>query len=166
MSSEHKHSFPPVEDGQLEILILGSLPGDRSIAAGEYYAHPHNRFWPLMAKLLKQELPTDYAQRKEMLLAAHIGLWDVAHSAKRKGSADVDIMDAVPNDIVSLIGRNRQLHTIGFNGKKAEQLFRRHISLPDDSIRTICLPSTSPAYATIDLDRLYEVWRSTICLDK
>ena len=158
MSSDHKHSFPPVEDGQLEILILGSLPGDRSIAAGEYYAHPRNRFWPLMAKLLKQELPTDYSQRKEMLLAAHIGLWDVAHSAKRKGSADVDIMDAVPNDIASLIVRNPRLRTIAFNGKEAEKLFHRHIA-PPDFIRTIYLPSTSPANAAKNLDRLHEAWQ-------
>ena len=105
MASVHKQSFPPIEDGHLEILILGSLPGDESIRRGQYYAHPRNRFWPLMAKLLRKPLPDDYAERTEILLSAHIGLWDVAHSAIRKGSADIQICDEEPNDIRSLIER-------------------------------------------------------------
>lgn len=157
MASVHKQSFPPIEDGHLEILILGSLPGDESIRRGQYYAHPRNRFWPLMAKLLGKPLPDDYAERTEMLLSAYIGLWDVAHSAIRKGSADIQICDEEPNDIRSLIERNPRLHTIAFNGRKAEAMFRKHFPQTPD-VRCLLMPSTSPANAGKTLDLLVKDW--------
>lgn len=157
MDCGQKYSFPPIEDGHLEILILGSLPGDESIRRRQYYAHPRNRFWPLMAKLLGKSLPDDYVGRTEMLLSAHIGLWDVAHSAIRKGSADIQICDEVPNDIGSLIERNPHLHTIAFNGQKAEKMFGKHF--PETlSIRRLLMPSTSPANAVKTLDLLVKDW--------
>lgn len=156
-----KYSFLPIEDGLLEVLILGSLPGDRSIAENQYYAHPRNRFWTLMAKLLKQELPSSYDERIQMLLKAHIGLWDVAHSAVRSGSADTNIECPIPNNIPSLISRNHNLKTIVFNGKKAEALFKKFISTPTN-IRILPKPSTSPANARMDLEALAHEWQKIL----
>ncbi|WP_304298297.1 DNA-deoxyinosine glycosylase [Porphyromonas gulae] len=163
MDCGQKYSFPPIEDGHLEILILGSLPGDESIRRGQYYAHPRNRFWPLMAKLLGKSLPDDYAERTEMLLSAHIGLWDVAHSAIRAGSADIQISDEVPNDIRSLIERNPRLHTIVFNGRKAEAMFGKHFPQKTD-VRCLLMPSTSPANAQKNLDLLMQDWSRILSL--
>jgi len=141
MASVHKQSFPPIEDGHLEILILGSLPGDESIRRGQYYAHPRNRFWPLMAKMLGKPLPDDYAERTEILLSAHIGLWDVAHSAIRKGSADIQICDEEPNDIRSLIERNPRLHSTEKKQKQcSESIFPKHRMSVACSCRVQALP--------------------------
>lgn len=158
-SKETKQSFAPIEGKEVGILILGSMPGDASIAAGQYYAHPRNRFWPLMASLLGCALPTDYEARCRMLQDHGIALWDVAESAVRPGSMDSAMREEIPNDIVDLMARHPELRVVAFNGQKAKQLFDRFFrQLPD--VRYLPMPSTSPANASFSMARLAERWKA------
>ncbi|GHT20168.1 TonB-dependent receptor [Bacteroidia bacterium] len=153
-----KTSFAPISNSATTILILGSLPGDKSLELGEYYGHPSNRFWKVMAHITGSELPLTYADKKQLLLKSNIGVWDVAHQAKRKGSLDSDIKDVVPNDLGSFVANHKHLKVVGFNGKKAETLFDRYFTRKS-GINYISLPSTSPANAGISFGGLCEVWR-------
>ncbi len=154
-----KQSFAPIEGREVRILILGSMPGDASIAAGRYYAHPRNRFWPLMATLLGCVLPVDYEARCRMLQDHGIALWDVAGSAVRPGSMDSAMREERPNDIAGLMARHPELRVVAFNGQKAKQLFDRFFDrLPD--LRYFSMPSTSPANASFSMTRLAERWKA------
>lgn len=159
-----KESFGPLADGDTEILILGSMPGERSLAAGEYYGHPQNRFWKVVAALVGEEAPIEYDDKKAMLLRSGIGLWDVARRARRRGSLDSDIRDVEPNDIAGFIAAHRRLRLIAFNGKTPEALhdrFFRRVA----GIEYVSLPSTSPANAAFSLERLLEKWRKILITD-
>lgn len=163
-------SFPPVVDDDTRVLILGSMPGSRSLAEHEYYAHPRNLFWPLMEDLFGIERTWPYARRLEALLLCGIGLWDVLKHCEREGSLDASIVrhTEVPNDVAALLPRLPKLRAFAFNGRKAEQSFRRHVSprLPPEAVGTIelvRLPSTSPANAGqswADKRKQWEVIRS------
>lgn len=157
MSVHLKTSFPAIEPPKARVLILGSIPGDRSIAENQYYGHPRNRFWKMLAYLTGSETPDDYSAKKELLYANQITLWDVAQQAIRKGSMDSDIKNAVPNDIRELLERNPGIKTIGFNGKKAEALFDKFFER-EKGMTYRSLPSTSPANAGITFDSLCGQW--------
>lgn len=155
---DYKFSFAPIVGEDARVLVLGSIPGDRSLALNEYYGHPQNRFWRVMARLCGQEVPHSYPEKREMLLRNGIALWDVAHQAFRPGSMDSDIRDEKPNDIPALAASLPHLHTIAFNGKTAERLYDKYFPRTAN-LRYLSLPSTSPANATFSLDRLCEYWR-------
>lgn len=155
---DYKFSFAPIVGEDARVLVLGSIPGDRSLALNEYYGHPQNRFWHVMARLCGQEVPRSYSEKREMLLRNGIALWDVAHQAFRPGSMDSDIRDEKPNDIPALAASLPQLHTIAFNGKTAERLYDKYFPRAA-SLRYLSLPSTSPANAAFSLERLCEYWR-------
>lgn len=152
-----KKSFTPLECYDAEILILGSIPGDRSIKMQQYYGHPQNRFWRVIAAITETELPTEYNTKKEMLKANKIALWDVVYKANRKGSMDSMIKDEVPNAIDNFIRSHPKLKTIAFNGKKAEQMYDRYFDR-DSSLRYLSLPSTSPANAACNIETLCTKW--------
>lgn len=152
-----KKSFPPVVANDSEVLILGSLPGDLSIQLQQYYAHPRNRFWPLMAKLSGLSLTEVYEERLKMLKTCRFALWDVAAEAVRSGSADAEIKSETPNDIATLLAGHPRIHTLAFNGKKAETLYFRFFE-PLGRWRCISLPSTSPANAGYSMEALMEAW--------
>lgn len=156
-----KTSFPPIANADTRILILGSLPGDRSLELGEYYGHAQNRFWKVMANLTGNELAVSYAAKTAMLLEAGIGLWDVAHKARRKGSLDSAIEAVEPNDLAGFLADHTKVKTIGFNGRKAEALFDRFMER-NNQIRFISLPSSSPANAAKRLDALCAAWRGLL----
>jgi TDG/mug DNA glycosylase family protein len=138
------------------MLILGSLPGVLSLRAGEYYAHPRNAFWPFVCELLGAEPELSYRQRAAMLKRHRIALWDVLHQATRRGSADaaIDLRTAVPNRFGEFLAAHRSIRCVAFNGRTAADLYRRQVldSLPAaaQQLRYLVLPSTSPAYATLD----------------
>lgn len=157
MSIHLKTSFPPITSPEIKILILGSIPGDRSIAENEYYGHPQNRFWRLMAELTNSEPPESYSDKKQILLQNRIALWDVAHKANRKGSLDSAIKNAEPNDIEAFIARHPRLKVIGFNGRKAEALYNRFFDRKVE-LKYYSLPSTSPANAGCSIDQLFQRW--------
>ena len=138
--------FPPVARSDARILILGSLPGQRSIAEQQYYAHPQNTFWRIMEDLFG--VSGDYDVRCRQLTENGIALWDVLRSSVRPGSMDSDIqLDcASANDFGTFFGQHPHIGMIAFNGRKAEQLFGRFVGADIVSAHVVCtgLPSTSP----------------------
>lgn len=156
-SSPKKSSFPPISNENTRILVLGSLPGDKSLELGEYYGHPRNRFWKILATITKRELPLTYSEKKEFLLRSGIGVWDVAHKATRNGSLDSAIRDEEPNDLDAFFANHKNLKVIGFNGKKAEILFNKFFKR-SPGLKYISLPSSSPANAGITYENICRSW--------
>lgn len=145
--SSRRSGLAPVTDAATTLLILGSLPGERSLAEGRYYAHPQNGFWRLIGGVIGADLPAlPYDQRLERLKSAGVGLWDVIASAERPGSLDAAIRDAVPTDLNQLIDGLPSLRAVAFNGGTAARLGRRLLSARA-GIALIDLPSSSPAHA-------------------
>lgn len=149
------------------MLILGSLPGRKSLAAQQYYAHPQNAFWPIMRELYGIE--GEYELRCRQLAAQGIALWDVLHSSVRPGSMDADIRidRANANDFGSFFAAHSALRRIVFNGRKAEQLFAHFVdasAVPQEILR-IGLPSTSPAYAAMPFSRKLAAWHAALTME-
>ncbi|WP_293779677.1 DNA-deoxyinosine glycosylase [uncultured Oxalicibacterium sp.] len=152
--------FPPVIDHQTEILILGSFPGEASLTAQQYYAHPQNQFWRLLSAVLDDDLASlPYEQRLQKLLHHHIGLWDVIAACAREGSLDSAIRHARHNDFVLLREQCPALRRVCFNGKtsgKQAPVFEQA------GFETRILPSSSPAYAVMRFEQKLLQWRSII----
>lgn len=157
MEYEHiVHSFEPVYDKASEILILGTLPSVKSRENNFYYGHKQNRFWKVLATLLKEPVPDTIEEKKAMLLAHRIALWDVIQSCDIKGSSDSSIKNVQPTDI-GMILEKTNITRVYANGNKAGQLYKRY-QFPVTGIEAMVLPSTSPANAAWSLERLCEVW--------
>ncbi|MCK5012602.1 MAG: DNA-deoxyinosine glycosylase [Candidatus Omnitrophica bacterium] len=136
-------SFLPIINSKSKALILGSMPGVRSLEEGEYYAYPQNQFWKIMAELLNCDLLVSYAQKKGMLLRNRIALWDVVGSCTRNGSLDSNIRNMRANDLDGLFKRYRNIRAIFCNGTTAFKFFKDgHYKCP---VPDFLLPSTSPA---------------------
>ena len=158
MEYEHiVHSFEPVYDKDSEILILGTLPSVKSRENNFYYGHKQNRFWKVLATLLKEPVPETIEEKKAMLLAHRVALWDVIQSCDIKGSSDSSIKNVQPTDI-GMILEKTNMTQIYANGNKAGQLYKRY-QFPVTGIEATVLPSTSPANAAWSFDRLCEAWR-------
>ena len=160
-SSHTKSSFDPISDAASSILILGSLPGDKSIELGEYYGHPRNRFWIIIATITNNAIPLSYPDKTALLLKTKIGVWDVAHSANRVGSLDSAIKDVEPNDLDGFIASHKNLKVIGFNGTKSQALHDKYFERKT-GIKYISLPSTSPANSRIGFDSICAHWRQLL----
>lgn len=157
MEYEHiVHSFEPVYDKDSEILILGTLPSVKSRENNFYYGHKQNRFWKVLATLLKEPVPDTIEEKKAMLLAHRIAMWDVIQSCDIKGSSDSSIKNVQPTDI-GMILEKTNITRIYANGNKAGQLYKRY-QFPVTGIEAMVLPSTSPANAAWSLERLCEAW--------
>lgn len=157
MEYEHiVHSFEPVYDKASEILILGTLPSVKSRENNFYYGHKQNRFWKVLATLLKEPVPDTIEEKKAMLLAHRIALWDVIQSCDIKGSSDSSIKNVQPTDI-GMILEKTNITRIYANGNKAGQLYKRY-QFPVTGIEAMVLPSTSPTNAAWSLERLCEAW--------
>lgn len=157
-----------VADG-CRVLILGSMPGKRSLEQNQYYAHPRNLFWPLMGELyhVGHELP--YAERIRALQQRHVGIWDVLAECDRPGSLDgsINAETEIPNDIAALLSRHPGINVIALNGGKAQQGFRRYIEPVLDAttrarLRVLSMPSTSAANAGIPLAIKRAQWQRLI----
>ena len=161
-------SFLPNIDGKSEILILGSMPGVKSLEEQQYYAHPQNRFWRLMGLFCNEEnlQDFDYQEKLQILLKNKIALWDVIQSCNRDGSLDSNIQNEVPNSIPDLLKLFPKIRVIGLNGNKSYTAFKKHF--PDLLEKYSCykLPSTSPANARYKLDDLYNEWNKAVNLPK
>jgi len=155
MSDNYAVGFPPVSKRDARVLVLGSLPGKRSLSEVQYYAQPRNAFWRIMGDLFDAGPDVEYSVRLERLTEQRIALWDVVHAAVRPGSLDseIDRSSIVINDFRKFFENHPMLEIICFNGKTAADLFRRRVtpSLPESQARTASsvLPSTSPAYAAM-----------------
>lgn len=157
--SEYKkleHTFDPIYDKDSKILILGSFPSVKSRENNFYYGHPQNRYWKVLANILEVEVPETPEEKTEMLLKNNIAIWDVIHSCSIIGSSDTSIKDVVVNDFSEILA-NSQVKTIYVNGGKAYELYHKYAE-KNTGIKAIKLPSTSPANAAWNLERLCGVW--------
>lgn len=155
-----KRSFPHVTDVNTRMLILGSLPGDASLAHSQYYAHPQNKFWALISEVVGEDLRAmEYEQRLQALLRHGVGLWDVIAEARREGSLDSSIADHAGNDLIGLLDELPQLKTIGFNGGTAAKLGLKMLKERAAHYRIVLLPSSSPAH-TMAYAKKLEQWLS------
>jgi hypoxanthine-DNA glycosylase len=154
-----KVGLPPVANADARLLLLGSLPGDASIVASQYYAHSTNQFWRLLGAAIGEELqPLPYAMRLERLGSRRIALWDVIAAAHRRGSLDQAIRLAEHNRVGDLLRRLPELRAIGFNGATAAASGRRLIGPVPSRLTLIDLPSSSAANTMPFADKL-AAWR-------
>lgn len=155
--------FPPLVAERARVLILGSMPGEASIRARAYYAHPRNTFWPIMAKLFDFDLAIPYAQRVAELQARGVAVWDVLKACQRQGSLDTAICltSEVPNDFERFFIRYPHIDHVFCNGEKAWKSFSRHVLKPLalESLHCQRLPSTSPAHASLSFPEKLAAWQ-------
>lgn len=152
--------FPPVLVPSIRILILGSFPGEASLAAQQYYAHPRNQFWRLLSAVLDDpiaELP--YVERLQRVLAHRIGLWDVINVCEREGSLDASIRRAEANDFAILKHQCPELKRVCFNGKTSGKYERQ---FADAGFETLVLPSSSPANAQLSFEQKLTQWKNIL----
>jgi len=157
------YSFAPIVKPDAGILILGSMPGQRSLSANQYYAHPQNAFWHIIGRLLQFDPKLlNYTEKTNTLKSANIALWDVLHSCQRKGSLDTNIepQSQIVNDFQTFFRNYNRIRYVFFNGGKAEACFRRYVmrDIPLDSLLLTRLPSTSPANARLSFEQKCDRW--------
>ncbi len=158
-------SFAPLAHRSARVLVLGSMPGVRSLEAAQYYAHPQNAFWRVMGTVLGFDAEAPYEERVEALKASGVALWDVLHSCVRPGSLDsaIEHGSRVPNDFAAFFRRHPALERICFNGAEAERSFRVHVppGLEVEGLSYVRLPSTSPAHTMSYASKL-SAWRAAL----
>lgn len=159
-ASVQRHPIAPVFDGRSRVLILGSFPSVKSREEGFFYAHPQNRFWRVLAGMVRDAVPCTVDEKKRFLLSHGIALWDVIASCRICGSSDSSVTDVIPNDLAPFFVASPRL-SVAVNGKTAERYYRR-FDLPQGYPEPIVLPSTSPANAAWSLDRLTAAWRTAL----
>jgi len=157
--------FAAIARPDAETLVLGSLPGRKSLEMQQYYAHPQNAFWKLIVAIFGGDASLSYERRVQLVQSNHVALWDVLAAAERPGSLDSSIVhaSALANDFAAFFGAHPHIRRVFFNGRKAEQMYRR-FALPKMGpgfahIRYECLPSTSPAHAGMTFARKLGTWR-------
>ncbi|WBV61290.1 DNA-deoxyinosine glycosylase [Chryseobacterium camelliae] len=153
-------SFPPVIDKNAEILILGSIPGVKSLEKQQYYAHPQNKFWKIILELLNEEFTEEYSVRIAALKKHHIALWDVIDSCERKGSLDSEIKNEEANQIEELLEEYPNIRAIFCNGgksyKNVQKVLGKNFRIP-----IFLLPSTSPLH-TVSFEKKFEEWKKIL----
>jgi double-stranded uracil-DNA glycosylase len=157
--------FPPIAAPDAHILVLGSLPGRKSLEMRQYYAQPHNAFWKIMGQLYGATPELPYERRLDLLRAHRVAVWDVLAAGERAGSLDSAIVASsiVVNDFAAFFGEHRDIRLVCFNGGKAAELYRRRV-LPSlapaaAALETRLLPSTSPAHASRPFADKLARWR-------
>lgn len=162
------YCFKPIGDPGSLKLILGSMPGRASLSANEYYAHPKNAFWKILAALGGAAHDLPYAARVDMLTSMRIALWDVLESCTRHSSLDADIVASsiIANDFLSFYREHPRITQVFFNGAHAEASYKKHV-LPGlgDEFAHIAykrLPSTSPAHAMLTFEQKLDAWRAAL----
>jgi TDG/mug DNA glycosylase family protein len=162
----HDRCFPPIANRAAHTLILGSLPGRKSLEMQQYYAHPHNTFWKLIGHIFDIAPDLTYAQRTRVLTRHGIALWDVLAGAERPGSLDSSIVHATAeaNDFREFFRKHPKVRRVFFNGRKAEEIFTKRV-LPQiaaefPGVQYRGLPSTSPAHAGMSFEKKLAQWRA------
>lgn len=156
-------SFAPLLDENTKTMIIGTMPGVASLEAGEYYAHPRNTFWLIMARLFNNGAAfSDYEEKKSCLLAQGIGLWDNLQYCERSGSLDSNIKSEIPNDFEALLKQYPNVQKLLFNGQKSFQFFKKFHPKLLVQLECHSLPSTSPANATLRFEDKLQEWKKFI----
>jgi double-stranded uracil-DNA glycosylase len=164
----HVQSFAPIADARARVLILGSMPGKASLAAGQYYARAQNLFWRILGEVTGAGPELPYAARARALKSCGIALWDVLQSCAREGSLDSAIDDATisVNDFASFYRAHSRIAHVFFNGAKAEACYHKHVlpALADAPAPPSChrLPSTSPANASMSRAYKQREWKQAL----
>ena len=155
-----EHPIRPVYDKNSRILILGSFPSVKSREANFFYGHPQNRFWKVLATVFETEVPVTVDEKREFLLAHGVAVWDVIKSCDIVGSSDSSIKNVVPNDLREILN-NADIRQIFVNGKTAEQYYKKYIE-KEIGRKATCLPSTSPANAAWNVEKLVVEWKQIL----
>ncbi len=152
-----QHPFPPLYDKNSKVLILGSFPSVKSREQNFFYGHPQNRFWKVISAVMNDKTPITIEEKSSFLRAHHIALWDVIASCEITGSSDSSIRNVVANNL-TIILKNADIKQIFVNGKTAKKYYDQYIR---DTIGkdAVCLPSTSPANAAWNVERLVHEWK-------
>ena len=161
------HPIEPIYNQKSKILILGSFPSVKSREEGFFYGHPQNRFWKVLAAIFNENIPQTIQEKKEFLLNNKVAVWDVIHSCEITGSSDSSIKNVEVNDLTRILNTadiklsgayTKDEGEIFVNGKKAYSLYNKYMKQIVMK-EAICLPSTSPANAAWNIDRLAEAWK-------
>ena len=150
-------SFPPIIKKDSKILILGSIPGVKSLEMQQYYAHPQNKFWKIICEIFNEEFTTDYTERIKILEKYHVALWDVIDTCERKGSLDSEIRNEEANKIGELLHNYPNIKAIFCNGQKSYKNLQKILGKKFRS-PIIVLPSTSPANAGLSYFDKLKSW--------
>jgi hypoxanthine-DNA glycosylase len=151
-------SFPPISDARAELLILGTMPGERSLQMNQYYGHNGNHFWKILFELHAEAWAKDYDRRMRLLRENRIAVWDVLKACQREGSSDNAILEEEANEFVEFFAAHLGIQMIAFNGKNAAAFFEKYIGQRIDLPR-IVLPSTSAANGWMTYDKKLAEWR-------
>jgi hypoxanthine-DNA glycosylase len=164
--SETEIGFPPLVGASTRFLVLGSMPGVKSLNEQQYYAHSRNAFWPIMARLFGFDPTLNYEERCTLLVQSGVAVWDVLYACRRPGSLDANIDSASmeTNDFRSFFQQYASISTVFFNGAKAESVFQQILPSLDEAqrlaISTQRLPSTSPAHASLSFEQKLAAWQT------
>lgn len=150
------HPIKPLYDNNSEILILGSFPSVRSREQMFFYGHPQNRFWRVTAAVFGDEVPRTIEEKKVFLLKNRVALWDVIASCEISGSSDSSIKNVTPNNLSQIIDKGK-IKRIFVNGKTAEKYYNKY-TRDKIGMEAVCLPSTSPANAAWNMEKLIKAW--------
>ena len=150
-------SFPPIIDNNSKIIILGSIPGVKSLEKQQYYGHPQNKFWKIIFELFSEEFTENYEERIQILKKYHIALWDVIDSCERKGSLDSEIKNEEANQIAELLEKHQNIQMIFCNGGKSYKNLQKILG-KNYKIPVFLLPSTSPLH-TVSFEKKFEEWK-------
>lgn len=151
------HPIAPIYDENSKVLILGSFPSVKSREAGFFYGHPQNRFWKVLAMVFGEKAPETIEEKKAFLLRNHVAVWDVIHSCDIEGSSDSSIRNVVANDLNEIL-KLADIREIFVNGKTALKYYKKYTE-PKLGRDAKCLPSTSPANAQWNIERLVGEWK-------
>ena len=151
------HPIPPLFNEESKTLILGSFPSVKSRETAFFYGHPQNRFWAVIAEIYGYEKPQTVEEKKKLILENKLAMWDVIQSCEIEGSADSTISNVTANDL-SIILENSRVDRIFVNGKTAEKYYKKY-TYPKTGIKAFCLPSTSPANAAWNIEKLVDAWK-------
>ena len=156
-----KYSFPPIVDENCKVLILGTMPGEKSLQLHQYYANPTNQFWRIISLITNENFAVSYDEKKKLLLKHRIAIWDVLMHCEREGSMDMNISDEVPNDFKTVFYNYPNLKVLCFNGGKAAELFPKYFQMNDDKFY-YTLPSTSSANTSLTFEKKASIWKEII----
>lgn len=156
-----KKAFLPIVDEKCTVLLLGTMPGDRSLSLQQYYGHAGNHFWKLIYTLFDQPTDPAYEARKKFLLQHGIALWDVLESCTCEGSLDSNIKNEVVNDFAAFYQQYPAITHVFFDSRKAEEFYLRYVKKSDNKIYHL-LPSPSRANASKSFDQKLEAWKELL----
>lgn len=167
MTKQVDQAFEPIIGETPRVLILGSMPSQLSLASSQYYGNPNNAFWWIMGEVFGFDAQASYLQRCEALKGSGIAVWDVIERCHRPGSLDSDIDKASvqANNFAAFFASHPSITSCLFNGQASQKLFNQHMGksfLEHLDIHSECLPSTSPAHASISRDQKFEVWKPVL----